>query len=72
MCCFQTPIHNHKCICHSYTAWIKNNSRVYEQFYKRVDKEQLLLIKNEERTLYDSGLDDSIGEKIHSISVEFF
>lgn len=67
----QTPPHSHKASCHSCVAWIKNKCSITEQFYQLKENNRLFLCKNEERSLYDCGFENSLGKIVHSISITF-
>lgn len=67
----QTPAHSHKATCHNCVAWIKNNVTVSEQFYKLNNNDTLQLINNVSQNMHQCGFDNSHGNVIHRISVDF-
>lgn len=67
-----TPPHNHKAICHSHVAWIKDRACITEQIYQLQEDNRLKIIHNDRKILYQNGLDSTMGKTIHSISVDLY
>lgn len=65
-----TPIHNHTTHCHSYVAFMNGKVKIREKTYKYCEK-KLILLSESERPAGSCVLDDSCGDYLHSIEVQF-